>query len=88
MSSTDFATALAVLKLPKQTTKQVKFIDLANAMNYKPKKMMKGKETKTLLKEGSTKYKEAVEAEIMRRYNDKKSKVPIVKRRGKSKASK
>ena len=80
MSSTDFTTALAVLKLPKQTTKQVKFIDLANAMNYKPKKMMKGKETKTLLKEGSTKYKEAVEAEIMRRYNEKKSKVPIVKK--------
>jgi len=80
MSSTDFATALAVLKLPKQTDKQIKFIDLANAMNYKPKKIMKGKETKTLLKEGSTKYKEAVQAEIMRRFNEKKAKVPIVKK--------
>lgn len=72
------STAIKTLKLPKQEGKQIKFIELANAMDYKPKKMMKGKETKVSLKEGSTKYKEAVYNEVLRRYNEKKTKLPIV----------
>lgn len=72
-------TAINALKLPKQEGKQIKFIELANALNYKPKKMMKGKETKTSLKEGSIKYREAVYNEIVKRFNEKKTKIPIVK---------
>jgi hypothetical protein len=80
INQSSLSTALTALKLPKQDGKQIKFIELANAMGYKPKKMMKGKETKTSLKEGSTKYKEAVYNEVIRRFNEKKSKVPIVKK--------
>lgn len=71
--------AISALRLPKQDAKQIKFVELANAMGYKPKKMMKGKETKTALKEGSAKYIESVKNEIMRRMNVVKSKVPIIK---------
>ena len=74
------STALKALKLPTQSGKQIKFIELANAMNYRPKKMMKGKETKLPLKEGSTKYKEAVYNEVLNRFNTMKTKVPIVKK--------
>lgn len=80
IDTTALSTAISTLKLPKQTGKQIKFIELANAMNYKPKKMMKGKETKANLKEGSTKYKEAVYNEVLRRFNEKKAKLPIVKK--------
>ncbi len=80
IDTTALKTAISTLKLPKQEGKQIKFIELANSMNYKPKKMMKGKETKTNLKEGSTKYKEAVYNEVLRRFNEKKAKVPIVKK--------
>lgn len=68
---TALTTALTALKLPKGDGKQIKFIDIAKAMDYRPKKIMKGKETKLVLKEGSTKYKEGVYAEVMRRYNEK-----------------
>ena len=80
IDTTALKTALSVLKLPKQDGKQIKFIEIAKAMDYKPKKMMKGKETKLVLKEGSTKYKEGVYNEVMRRYNEKKAKIPIVKK--------
>lgn len=80
IDTTALKTAISVLKLPKQEGKQIKFIQLAEAMDYKPKKMMKGKETKAILKVGSTKYKEAVYNEVLRRFNEKKAKVPIVKK--------
>ena len=60
-------TALAKLNIP--TGKVVRYSNIANALNYVPKKIVKGKETNTPLKAGGQKYKEAVANEVMKRYN-------------------
>ena len=59
--------ALAKLNLP--LGQQVQFSKIAQSLGIIPKKTMKGKETKQLLKEGSQKYKEFVYNEVMKRYN-------------------
>ena len=47
--------------------KQIKYADVAKAMNFEPKKIVKGKETKQKLVVGGQKYKEAVYNEVLRR---------------------
>jgi hypothetical protein len=59
--------ALAKLNIP--TAQQVRFSEVAKSFGIIPKKVMKGKETKQLLKEGSQKYKEFVYNEVMKKYN-------------------
>jgi hypothetical protein len=55
--------------------KQIRFENVAKALNYVPKKMVKGKETKQALKVGGQKYKEAVYNEVIRRRKEKQGKI-------------
>jgi len=74
--TTDMTKAISLLKLPAQGA-QVNYTQLAQGLNFTPRKIVKGKETKALLKEGSPKYREAVYTELMRQYREK---LPIVKK--------
>lgn len=67
MNSEKLSTALAKLNLP--TGKVVRYSKIAEQLGFVPKKQLKGKDTKVLLKEGSQKYKEAVYNETIKRYN-------------------
>ena len=61
-------TALGKLNIP--FGKQIRYESIANALNFKPKKTMKGKTTSQLLNVGGQKYKEAVYNEVIKRYDD------------------
>jgi hypothetical protein len=66
-------TALKGLNIP--FGKQIKYADVAKALNFEPKKFMKGKETKQKLTVGGQKYKEAVYNEVIRRRQSKEQSV-------------
>jgi hypothetical protein len=60
-------TALAKLNIPYG--KQIRYEAVAKALNFKPKKVMKGKETNQVLNVGGQKYKETVYNEVIKRYD-------------------
>lgn len=66
-SQQKFLDALKTLNIPAGGI--VRYSQIADALNFVPHKMMMGKETKTLLKVGSQKYKEAIQAEAIKRAN-------------------
>jgi predicted lipoprotein len=70
-------TALKGLNIP--FGKQIRYADVAKALNYEPKKFVKGKETKQKLTVGGQKYKEAVYNEVIRRRQAKEQSVKKVK---------
>jgi hypothetical protein len=72
MSINSDALKLALKGLNIPFGKQIRFENVAKALNFVPKKMLKGKETKQNLKVGGQKYKEAVYNEVIRRRNTKK----------------
>ena len=51
--------------------KQIKYEVVANTLKFVPKKIVKGKETKQILKVGGQKYKEAVYNEVLKRRAEK-----------------
>lgn len=59
----------ALEKLNISTGKVLRYSKIADSLDFKPKKFVKGKETKQLLKVGSQKYKEAIYNEVLRRRN-------------------
>lgn len=69
MSAETTAFLNALKNLNVKTGKIIRYSQVAEQLNYQPHKTLKGKETKTLLKVGSQKYKEAVRDEVMRRSN-------------------
>ncbi len=65
MSSNKFLDALQVLKIPAGGI--VRYSKVAEQIDFVPRRIVKGKETKTLLKVGSQKYKEAIQNEVVKR---------------------
>ena len=91
INTTTLKSALKSLNLP--IGKQVRYESIAKALNFVPKKIVKGKETKQALKVGSQKYKEAVYNELIRRKQQKgivkkEQKVELIEKKEPKKKSK